>query len=322
MDGSGKPPTILFAGDLDDPWVRRLVDSLADLGRLQTLQVDGAIPARPFDPDGPPDLLVLHRARLTQSDAARLMTLRPQARLNPLPRIILCHSPYVRYAELEVAASVDVVIPEAAALETLPRHASLLLQSPPRRLGDDRHGSARVEIISSAYEMREMLAEACTAAGFSPTRRADLDVREERLDPAGDSSFRGPVITIWDVPVLDPDWPGQLERFGRRGPVVALLGFADRSIVRLAREKGASACLDLPLDLDDLREILERTARDLLSVPASTVPARAEEAHPVPPPPASRAVPRGRAAIRERTGQPPSWPEGQARPTMNVETGD
>jgi hypothetical protein len=201
----------------------------------------------------------------------------------------LCHGPYVRYAELELAAAcVDLAIPEAAAFETLPRQASLLLQSAPPQLGDDRQSPARVEVISSDHEMREMLAEACTAAGFRPTRRADLDPREERLNPAGDSSPAGPVITIWDVPVLDTDWPGQLERLGRRGPVVALLGFADRSIVSLAREKGASACLDLPLDLDDLREILERLARDLPLVPACTVPVRAEEAHPVPPPPASR----------------------------------
>jgi hypothetical protein len=234
----------------------------------------------------------------------------------------LCHGPYVRYAQLDLAAAcVDLSIPEAAALETLPRQASLLLQSAPPQLGDYRQSPARVEVISSDHEMREMLAEACTAACFRPTRRADLNPREERLDPAGDSSPAGPVITIWDVPVLEPDWPGQLERLGRRGPVVALLGFADRATVRLAREKGASACLDLPLDLDDLREILDRMAREIPSVPASTVPGRAEEAHSVPPPPASRAEPRGRAAIRERAG-PPSWPEGQAQPRMNVETGD
>jgi hypothetical protein len=324
MDRSGQQPTILFAGDLNDPWVLRILDSIAGLGQVQTLLVDGAMTARPFDPDGPPELVVVHRARLTQGDAASLMAWRPDSRLNPLPRIILCHSPYVRHAELELAAAwADAVIPEAAALEGLPRQASLLLRSAPPRFGGNRQSLARVEVISTDHEMREMLAEACTAAGFLPTPRADLDPRAERLDPASDSSATdGPVITIWDVPVLDPDWPGRLDRLGRRGPVVALLGFADRSIVRLAREKGASACLDLPLDLDDLREILGRLVRDLPPVPASGLPIRAEEAHPVPPPPAGRTAPRGRAAIRERAGSPPSWPEGQARPRMNVETGD
>ncbi len=42
------------------------------------------------------------------------------ARTNTMPRVILCFSPYVRYAELErCSRGVDVAIPEAIAVETL-----------------------------------------------------------------------------------------------------------------------------------------------------------------------------------------------------------
>ena len=47
----------------------------------------------------------------------------------------------------------------------------------------------------------------------------------------------------------------------KHGPVVALMGFADRKAVALARSKGAFACLELPLNLDDLIDVIDRFSR-------------------------------------------------------------
>jgi hypothetical protein len=64
-------------------------------------------------------------------------------------------------------------------------------------------------------------------------------------------------------------------------PVLALMGFADRELVSLARSLGASACLDLPVDPADLAFVLDRmTARERRSG------AGLDPAHPVPPAPA------------------------------------
>ena len=52
------------------------------------------------------------------------------------------------------------------------------------------------------------------------------------------------------MPVLESEWPTRLASLARLGPVVALLGFADRSTVTLARRQGAAA--------HDLRAALER----------------------------------------------------------------
>src|SRR5205823_12963765 len=95
-------------------------------------------------------------------------------------------------------------------------------------------------------DLRHVLADTCAEAGYP-------------VAPARDWSEVGQGgLAVWDVPVLEPDWPRLLGREARSRPVVAMLGFADRAMVGLARDRGAAACLDLPCDPADLIFVLDR----------------------------------------------------------------
>src|SRR5689334_19201728 len=121
MIGDRRTRTIWLLGDPEDPWVGLLRASLSSVAAVRFVPTGGAVPVRPFDLDDPPELLILHRSRLTQADVARLDEWIPSTRPNSRFPIILCYSPYVRYAELErAAARVELAIPEATAVETLP----------------------------------------------------------------------------------------------------------------------------------------------------------------------------------------------------------
>lgn len=245
---------VWFVGDLDDPWVSAIAEVLpGDVARISCAG-DWHEPLQA--PGPPPGTLIVHRPTLTPLDLERLARLRKER--TPAPRVILCVGPYARHGDLErCAASVDVVLPEATARETLPRHV-------PR--GEMRPPGPRpaVAVVSDNFELRQALADACTWGGY-------------RASPAADWSEVGPGgLAVWDVPVLEPDWTRTLSGRSKLGAVVALLGFADRELVRLARAHGASACLDSPCDLDDLVFVLDRLAGP-----------RIEPAHDVPPPPAA-----------------------------------
>ena len=105
-----------------------------------------------------------------------------------------------------------------------------------------------VSVVSDHFELRETLAEACEVAGYLARPVRDLS----EAAPGG--------LAVWDIPVLRTDWPRGLARRASAGPVVALLGFADRATVGQARAHGASACLELPFDLADLVFVLDRLA--------------------------------------------------------------
>ena len=100
----------------------------------------------------------------------------------------------------------------------------------------------------------------------------------QRGRPAAPSSSER-VLTIWDVPVLEPGWPEQLERRARlTGPLIALFGFADRASVGLARARGAEACLELPFEIDDVLFLIDRAVKT--RPPESwPMPARFEPPH-------------------------------------------
>ncbi len=317
MDATG--PTIRFVGDLGDPRVMEILGSISDLSEVHAVMCVGDVPDRLFGPDQPPRLLIVHRTRLSQADAARIEQWRPVPRVHALPRVILCFSPYVRYAELErCSRGVDLAISEATAVETLSRHVSRLLEGrdePPR--ADPAADCLPVQVISSNHELRAVLSELCLAEGFKVSSGREFTAQWQGR-AAGADRAANQMLTLWDIPVLEPDWPRLLEERTKLGPVVALLGFADRATVGQARASGAAGCLDLPLDVNDLVHVIERVNRKFRADSSSKTEGRIEPAHAVPPAPVSRAK-RGRAAIRQRETRPPLWSEDEAASTIHNE---
>lgn len=249
-----------FVGDMSDPWVAAIADALPDT--VSRIQCEGDLAESMLFPPAPLRTLLLHRTRLTPHDGELLARLRG-SRVPP-PRVVLCAGPHIRYAELERwSALFDVLVPEATARETVARQFQVRDDSP-RVLGS----RPRVSIVSVNFELRHALSDACVAAGYQAVPFADWS----------DASPGG--LAVWDVPLLDPSWPKSLSRRAKTSTVVALFGFPDRAIVSEARSHGASACLELPCDVDDLVNILDRLAAT-----------RAEGAHDVPPAPASHRRP-------------------------------
>ena len=253
MDGPGSERPAWFVGDLGDPWVVAIADRLPISFRRRPC-VD-EMPEAWVAEDPPPGLVVLHRPILTGLDVQRIGRLR--ARGEPVPRIVLCHGPHVRYDDLVRSARLfDAVLPEATASETIRRHVESTLVKPVHR--------PPIGIISGLHEVRRVLVDSCRGIGY----RAESATDGDDLAPPG--------VVVWDVPMLDPRWPERMARRSRSANVVALLGFADREAVATARQAGASACLEWPCDLDDLVYVLDRMA----SLP------RIEPGHLSPPPPA------------------------------------
>ena len=317
MDATG--PRIRFVGNLGDPWVMEILGSISDLSEVHAVMCVGDVPDRLFEPDQPPRLLIVHRTRLSQADAARIEQWRSLPRVNVLPQVILCFSPYVRYAELErCSRGVDLAISEATAVETLSRHVSRLLErrdEPPQAA--PAADCLPVQVISSNHELRAVLSEICLAEGFKVSSGREFTAQWQGRAAGADRAAKQ-MLTLWDIPVLVADWPRLLEERTKLGPVVALLGFADRATVGQARASGAAACLDLPLDVNDLVHVIERVNRKLRSDSSTKFEGRIEPAHAVPPGPVSRAK-RGRAAIRQRETRPPLWSEDKAASTINSE---
>lgn len=251
-----------FVGDLDDPWVASIADALPAgthrVGCLGDLADSFAVRGD----DSSPLVLVVHRASLTRQDAERLARLRASG--SAPERVVLCFGPHVRHVDLERWAElVDVAVPEATARDTIARHAAPPSPAPARRTAAGT--GPRVAVVSANAALRHTLAEACEAAGYFPSAAREWS----EAPPIGPA--------VWDVPLLEPDWPQAMARRTRVGPLIALLGFPDRAVVTEARARGASSCLELPFDLVDLANALDR-----LPFP------RNEPAHDVPPPPVAR----------------------------------
>lgn len=280
---------VWFVGDLDDPWVASLADALPVNARR--IACAGELPDD-WAGDDPgaataaagPRVVVVHRAWLSPYDAERLVRLRTRsAAEGEAPRVILCVGPNVRHADLErwsARGMIDAIVPEATARDTIGRHLVT------GELDDVHWRPAlprpRVSVVSANSELRRTLAEACEALGY-------------RTEPASDwseAAATGPAI--WDVPVLELDWPRALARRARLGAVVVLCPFASRALVSQARAQGATACLDLPYDLGDLGHVLARVTAPL-----------GEPAHVVPPRPVSA---RRRAPATARKNHDPDQP--------------
>jgi hypothetical protein len=319
MDGSASDKTVLFAGDLDDPWVTLIVESISRVAVVKRVMTRDAIPVRLWDANQAPQLLVLHRSRLSPADIARIADWAQAPCSKHIPPRILCYGPYVLYGALERCSQlVDRMLPEASAIDILPRHVLHLLDANPVGEEAPARGRLSVDVRSSDYELRSALIDACSAFGFAaekgPNSSAEI-VGEAEL---AHTLKPPPRVAVWDVPVLETGWPEEMKRMSRFGPVVALLGFADRANVGLARASGASACLGTPFDLDDLVFVLDRIGQELAHDRslANQESARAESPHVLPPPPASRAS-RGRRAIRGRESTIPLWSNEGTAPRMN-----
>jgi CheY-like chemotaxis protein len=264
---------VKFVGDLDDPWVVAIAGALP--GETSRVHCPGELAADLID--DAPAVLVVHRANLTQRDAAIFDRMNPGG--GAPTRVVLCYGPHVRQSELEQwLERVDSAIPEATARETVARRVATALGA---RAGEDARRIAPrnrpvVAVVSTNPALRQTLGQLVRAAGYPAAEAWDWP----------DAAMGGPAV--WDVPVLDPGWPHALARRAKTGPIIALLGFADRPTVSRARALGASSCLELPVDLGDLADAIDRVA--------ST---RFEPAHDAPPPPhakQSSIVPRHRAA--------------------------
>lgn len=266
-DGGPVSGPVWFVGDLRDSWVAGLADALPSPWRVVRFDCPGELPDDLADRPDLPAVMIVHRGVLTRADAERLARLR-SAR-GPVPRLVLCYGPHVRQADLERwVALVDAAVPEATASETLASWLSTGRAGRPRASGARRARPAPIVAVSTNGAFRQFLVDAVTEAGFSAVGARGWD----------DAPAAGPAI--WDVPVLEPGWPEALSDRVRRGPVVALMGFADRGLVSEALARGASACLDLPVDLADLARALDRLV-------SRAVVSRNEPGHPAPPRPRS-----------------------------------
>ena len=263
--------SVRFVGNLDDPWVASIAEALP--ATTERVRCPSDMPEELTDPETAPGVLVLHRAVLSRHDAEGLRRLRS----GPTPpRVVLCHGPHVRYADLDRWADLfDATVPEATAREVIARRVF------PPGDGVERRAAAgsrpRVAVVSANAALRLTLAEACEAAGY-PVSAA----RDWHEAPAA-----GPAV--WDVPVLELDRPQAQPPRGRADPVIALIGFADRAVVTEARARGAAACMELPVDLADLVAVLDRLTA-----------ARGEAAHELPPSPAGRRRPATAGAVADK----------------------
>jgi CheY-like chemotaxis protein len=300
MDNSDA--AIWFFGDLSDPWVVAIAGALPRSQVVTRIDCSSELPSGPSDSGGLPRLIVVHRQRLVPGDAERLKEWRANAGSGTPPALILCVGPYVRYEELErYSGLVDLVLSEATACDVLPRHVTRLLEGracrPPRTEG----GVLRVLVASSNAELCRTIAEACVAAGYHVEQANDQIVGARVGSSAEPASPGEALVTVWDVPVLE-EWTERLERHAlEHGPVVALIGFPDRNTVALAKSKGAVACLELPLNLDDLIDVLDRCSRPVAKV-VRTAPGRAQPPHILPP------RSRRRAADKGSPVQETEWP--------------
>ncbi len=240
--GVADGPDALFVGDLDDPWVVEISDSLPEstvrlsvVGDLPEVWPAGAASAR---------TLILHRPIFSIADVRRL---RADKRAGLFPRLVLCVGPHVRYAQLEPWSELaDAILPEATASETLARH----LRTGLKRIGPVvQNRQAEIIVVGTNFELAEMLRSSSQEMGYATRYVPDWDDC-----PSGQ-------ITLWDVPVLEPDWPDILTVQSAERPIVALIGLAERAEVTLARSSGAAACLNLPCDPDDLGHVLDRLSR-------------------------------------------------------------
>jgi hypothetical protein len=310
MDES--PAAIWFVGDLNDAWVASIADALPVAHGVVRIQSAGEPVGAPhIAEDHPPRLIVVHRQTLAPLDAQWLQEMRAAGASTTSPALILCVGPYVRYEELErYSGLVDLVLSEATAADVISRHAARLLEGRARGVPrPESNPGARVLVASANAEMCRTIAEACSAAGYPAETAHDEEIGNRLTSREPQSRSGETLLTVWDVPVLE-EWSERLDRHARQaGPVIALLGFPDRNMVAVAKSKGAIACLELPLNLDDLVDLIERFANSMSHGPRPAPP-RAEPPHALPP------RPRRQLADQRASTNPAEWPVPSRKPRI------
>jgi CheY-like chemotaxis protein len=299
-----------FIGDLDDPWIAAIADAISTSRTVHRLDCTGLLPEHLFEKLPPPRAIVIHRHKLSPRDADRIAEWRARAG-EATPRLVLCISPYVRYAELEPwTGLVDMVVSEATAADVLPGRLVRLIDGGARSRPGPGTLPVRIEVAGGDGELCRALRDACGAAGYPVEAVDDQEIGgipgPRRRKRSASAAIR--VLTIWELPVLEAAWGQRLEwRARRTGPVIALAGFADRAVVARARGSGAVACLELPCDLDDLVDAVDRAVST--TPPESwPIPTRVEPPHVLPP---------RRNARRQRSLVAPSpWPDRGPLPTI------
>lgn len=307
-------PAVWFVGDLSDPWVVAIAEVLAGCADIMQVHCAGELAERPFDVDKPPALLVVHRQRITPRDAQQLKEYRISPVKGDPSAIVLCVGPYVRYDELERWSSLaDLVISEATAAEVLPRHVKRIVGRPEDEAKRVRPTELIIEVVSHNHDLRQAIVDACAGTSLQVLAARDLECPrapgEARTRPQ--AAAPRPKLTIWDVPLLEPDWSQRLERRARlTGPVIALLGFADRESVTVAKACGAVACLELPYNVDDLCDVIVRVTRDRLPE-FDMARTRTEPPHHLPPPPSRR------KRSQEAAPGPVPWSDRARKPRVD-----
>jgi hypothetical protein len=287
------PLSVGFLGDLDDPWVAAIADALPAELTIERVPCAGDVPEEPFPRSQLPRFIIVHRHWLNAQDRARIKRWKEQPEPERNPTIILCISPYVRYEDTErMLGVVDHVIPEGTAADILPGR---IARRSPGATGRDAQLSGvsfAIEVSGKNEELCRTLVEVCTRAGHGAVVIDDLLAGElaNRRQPATPEPER--TLTIWEVPVLEPGWMDVLKaRVLETGPLIGLMGFADRASVSQAKAKGAVACLDLPFAIEDLLDSVDRAAQSR-AAEHWPLPARAEPPHQLPPRPRGRVVTR------------------------------
>ncbi len=239
-------PRALFLGDLEDPWVQDLARALPPWVPCFSNSGDTWPDAWPSEVKKP-EIVILQRSALIEPDRDQLARLRASAA--DALTLVLVVGDHVRYQiRQRWLVEVDAILPDATAKDVIGRWVEVKSS---RRL---RAVRPALVVVSQQFETREVLARSCEALGYSckaiAERPNDIDVSESGS------------CLLWDVPLLDSGWAKELEQATRSRTVIALLGFANRETVRLARSKGAAACLELPYDLADLAFVLDRIVHD------------------------------------------------------------
>lgn len=232
-----------FLGDLSDPWVMSLARPLILKG-VKVFPWPESLPTllRSLVDEPLPDFVVLHRSIFTEPDERFLRSVR--LAVGKGSSLILCFGMYFRHADLErMARWVDLTLSEASSAEVLGRHLGLSLMPPTDAVSTRGRD---VAVVSGSHDVGLSIVEMLRAGHHRPALHG-------QVQSVGTGS-----LVVWQVPTLDHRWPSELAQLSATSRVIALLGYADRRIVELARSSGASSCLEWPCDPEDLLASVER----------------------------------------------------------------